>query len=127
MWLASLDEETLDAFLASAELPRLGPRTITDREVLRDEVARVRVSGFALNRQEDSDGVFALAVPVTPPDGSVYLGSLSLVRPALGSEPSRSEPSIEPLFSAAARAAAILGRILPRGAELTRIPAARSL
>ena len=82
----------------------------------------MRVAGYALNRQEDSDGVFAVAVPVHSPDGTAYLGSLSLTRPDSPAEETR----IPMLVAAAVSAAKAMGQVLPRGAEVASSAAGRS-
>ncbi len=115
VWLASLDDASLSAFLAQASLPQLGPRTIVDRAALRTEIASVRVRGYALNQQEDGDGVFALAVPIRSADGVTHLGSLGLTRPMAGVGPE----TVPHLLDAAQEAARLLGATLPRGEELT--------
>ena len=53
-----------DADLTTLSLEQLTGRTITDPEVLRDELARVRTAGFALNEGESTAGVRTVAVPV---------------------------------------------------------------
>jgi DNA-binding IclR family transcriptional regulator len=115
VWLASLSDADLDSFLATAPLPRMGPRTIVEPATLRAEVERVRKAGYAINRQDDSEGVFALAVPINSPDGHSYLGSLSLTRPYGGID----ETAVPRLIEAARRTAQALGEVLPRGEELT--------
>lgn len=53
-----------DADLAALPLEQLTQRTITDPQELRDELARVRTAGFALNEGESTAGVRTVAVPV---------------------------------------------------------------
>ena len=50
--------------LEDLPLPPLTRRTITDPQDLRDELARVREAGFALNEGESASGVRTVAVPV---------------------------------------------------------------
>jgi DNA-binding IclR family transcriptional regulator len=50
-------------------LPPLTGRTITDPDELRDELARVRAAGFALNEGESASGVRTVAVPVLDAQG----------------------------------------------------------
>jgi IclR family pca regulon transcriptional regulator len=114
VWLSALDDAALDAWLAAADLPPLGPNTIVEADVLRDEILTVRREGHALNREEDGEGVFALAVAIRTPDGAVQLGSLGLTRPLAGVDDS----TITSLHDHATAAAARLGAMLPRGEEL---------
>lgn len=62
--LAALPDAELDAFLASARLEPLTPRTITDAAALRTELRRVRAQGWALVDQELELGLRSIAAPV---------------------------------------------------------------
>ena len=50
-------------------LPRLTDRTITDRDALHAELARIRERGYAVDREENTEGIvcFAIAVPLADP------------------------------------------------------------
>ncbi len=69
--LSGLSDEGLEEFLARAELEPLTDATITDREVLRTEVARVRARGWALVDQELEAGLRSIAAPIRDPRGTV--------------------------------------------------------
>lgn len=62
-------------------LTRFTPRTITDPDRLYRELAGVRASGYAIDREEYAPGIWCLAVPLCAPDGRITatLG-LSLTR-----------------------------------------------
>lgn len=62
--LASLSDDQLNAYLASADLRPLTNRTITDPELLRAELTRVRRQGWCILDQELEEGVRSAAVPV---------------------------------------------------------------
>jgi DNA-binding IclR family transcriptional regulator len=64
-----------------AELPRLTPRTITDPDVLRAELVRVRELGYARAVEELELGLHAVAAPVFGPDGEVA-AAVSVAGPA---------------------------------------------
>src|SRR5207245_1354704 len=55
VWLASLGNPELRAFVWEHPLPRLGPGTIVDPETLLAEVEGIRESGYAVNREEDGE------------------------------------------------------------------------
>nr|WP_216853371.1 IclR family transcriptional regulator [Phytoactinopolyspora halotolerans] len=68
----SLLAERSDAAVADLlprPLPRLTANTVTDLETLLGELARVRATGHAADREESSDGIccFAVALPTTRP------------------------------------------------------------
>lgn len=67
--LAHLSTPDLDAYLARVQMERHTPHTIVESSVLRKELQRVRVSGYAVVDQELEVGLRAIAVPVRPHDG----------------------------------------------------------
>jgi IclR family transcriptional regulator, pca regulon regulatory protein len=69
--LADLPEADLDAYLARVELRRLSPRTVTDEDALRAELARVREQGWALVDQELEEGLRSIAAPIRDRGGEV--------------------------------------------------------
>jgi DNA-binding IclR family transcriptional regulator len=66
--LAERSAAQLDAILPDP-LPTLTPRTITDRAALDADLARVREQGYAVDHEENTDGIacFAVAVPYRQP------------------------------------------------------------
>ena len=69
--LAGLPDADLDAYLARVELRRLSPRTVTDEDALRAELARVREQGWALVDQELEEGLRSIAAPIRDRAGEV--------------------------------------------------------
>lgn len=69
--LAGLAEPALEAFLDEASLAPLTDSTITDRDMLRAEIARVRARGWALVDQELEAGLRSIAVPIHDPRSRV--------------------------------------------------------
>lgn len=69
--LAAQDKVWLENYLARLELRPSTERTIVDREVLRQELARVRRQGWSLVDQEFEEGLRALSVPVRDAEGRV--------------------------------------------------------
>ncbi len=67
--LASLSPCALDAFIQDSDFIALTPRTITDPDLLRAEIERVRASGFALDNEEAAPGMRSIAVPICDSDG----------------------------------------------------------
>ena len=62
--LAALGPAELDDYFAHADLVPLTPRTLTSREAIEAELARIREAGFAVVDQELEVGLRSLAVPV---------------------------------------------------------------
>jgi len=71
MLLAGLQPNDLDRRLAAMELNRRGPNTIVGVKALREELARVREQGLAVNNEELAYGLRSIAAPVRGRDGDV--------------------------------------------------------
>lgn len=78
--LARLAPERVDEIVERRGLPERTPATITDPETLREELARVRERGYAVDDEERARGLRCVAVPIRSPDGRV-LGSISVSSP----------------------------------------------
>lgn len=78
--LAHLPREEVDEIIDEHGLPARTENTITDREALYEELARIREQGYALNRSEDLKGVHAIGIPLTF-EGEIK-GALSIAGPA---------------------------------------------
>lgn len=63
--------------------PPLTSATITDEEVLREQVERALRDGYAVAREETVTGVSSIAVPVRGPDGHVIAALGVSMRPGL--------------------------------------------
>jgi DNA-binding IclR family transcriptional regulator len=62
--LAGLPATELEARLQNRTLPAFTPNTIADTILLREELARVRQRGFAVDNQEYTPGLRCVAVPI---------------------------------------------------------------
>ncbi|HKA68322.1 MAG TPA: IclR family transcriptional regulator C-terminal domain-containing protein [Actinomycetes bacterium] len=69
--LAALPNDRLDEFVAGAQLQPLTEHTITDPQLLRKELEKVREQGWCAIDQELEVGVRSVAVPVRDADGRV--------------------------------------------------------
>lgn len=69
--LSGCTREELAEYLARAEIRRLTPRTITDREQLAREIAKVRERGYAWGDGEFDESIAGIAVPVRNMAGDV--------------------------------------------------------
>lgn len=74
--LASLPLETAQALLASIDLERRTPQTITTRAALLKELAKVRRLGYAVDDEEDTEGVACIGACVFDRAGTV-VGAIS--------------------------------------------------
>jgi IclR family acetate operon transcriptional repressor len=72
--LADLDDDDLRALVDRIGLPARTPHTITDLDALREELTLVRSRGFALDEEENENGVRCLAAPVRDSQGTVIGG-----------------------------------------------------
>ncbi|GGL66497.1 IclR family transcriptional regulator [Halocalculus aciditolerans] len=78
--LSQLDRERVEEIIASRGLERLTPHTYTDPDDLFDALESIRERGFSINDQGHIEGLRAVGVPVSGPDGSV-VGALSVSGP----------------------------------------------
>lgn len=62
--LANLPREEVDEIIDRHGLPAQTENTITDRQVLFDELEATRERGYAMNFQEDLRGLHAIATPI---------------------------------------------------------------
>jgi IclR family KDG regulon transcriptional repressor len=69
--LAGLTDEEARRRLAAVPLPRLTPNTITDPELLVRELAHIRQTGYATDREEYAIGCRCIAMPIHDSTGSV--------------------------------------------------------
>ena len=79
--IAFLTDYELERYLRKVSFMRFTPRTITTAEGLREEVARIRAQGYALDLQEHEEGVRCAAAPIFGLDGRVA-GAISVAAPA---------------------------------------------
>jgi len=75
--LAAKDNDELDAFLASADVHVIAPKTVTDPNKLRQAIRAVRTQGYSIVQEELREGLASVAVPIRMPDGAV-VASLNL-------------------------------------------------
>ena len=78
--LAEWDDDAVSEYVDRVGLEAASPNTITDPDVLFDELETVRDRGYAVNNQEHMDGLRGVAVPVYTPDDE-FLGALAAFGP----------------------------------------------
>jgi len=88
--LATYPEERVDFVVDRWGLPAQTPQTITSREALNAELDAIRDQGYALNRGEDQEGVYAIGQVATKPSGAV-LGAMSIAGPTYRTKQGRFE------------------------------------
>lgn len=80
--LAHLPEVEREEILDRPDLRTATEHTITDPEVLRDELDAVRDDGYAINDNESTKGLRAVGAPVLLDDGTVF-GACSIAGPEM--------------------------------------------
>jgi len=95
-----------EAYIKTAKLTSLTPRTNTDPEVLRGQLEEARAKGFWVSSGESVADSAAVAAPVFGPDGQI-LAALSLGAPSERLDANR-DRYIEALTSTAARASGLI-------------------
>ncbi|MDQ4128666.1 MAG: IclR family transcriptional regulator [Actinomycetota bacterium] len=79
--LAYQPPRLIDFIVGRAGLTRQTAATITDPGQLRSELRNIRREGYAVDHEEQEEGVRCLAAPVFGPDGDIF-ASISLSGPA---------------------------------------------
>jgi len=79
--LAELPEPRIEQILDRWGLPQETENTTTDREALFEELERVREQGYAVNRAENFNELYAIGVAATRRSGDV-IGGFSVTGPA---------------------------------------------
>jgi|AntRauTorcE11898_2_1112593.scaffolds.fasta_scaffold01569_6 DNA-binding IclR family transcriptional regulator len=78
--LSQLPIERVDQIIDRHGLPRATEATITDRDELVEELESIRERGVAYSVGESTRGLYAVAAPMTKPDGTV-LGAIVVSGP----------------------------------------------
>jgi DNA-binding IclR family transcriptional regulator len=102
--LAALPEERVAALLPE-RLPRLTPRTIASREDLLEQLRAVRRDGFAVDREEHTEGICAVGAAVLDAAGPVAAISVPVPAQRFGG---REGELAEKVRAAAARGSKLL-------------------
>jgi DNA-binding IclR family transcriptional regulator len=79
--LAFSPDDVVGEFLRTQGLPRLTPRTITDRAAFFRELELIRLNQFALNDEEEAIGIRCVAAPIWDHRGQP-VAALSVAAPA---------------------------------------------
>lgn len=90
------------------ELNRLGPRTITNRDLFRKEISQVARLGFAVADEEHEAGIRAIGVPVLDARGQAS-AALSIAAPAFR----RSVEDLQSFLPLMVETARVLAPLLP--------------
>jgi DNA-binding IclR family transcriptional regulator len=86
--LAYMRNTDIDSYLQTTRLVPLTATTITRVSEFRRELQSIRSRGFAIDNEENSEGVICVGVPVLD-DQSRPVGGISLSGPSLRMEPKR--------------------------------------
>jgi DNA-binding IclR family transcriptional regulator len=72
--IAFLPSEEQDAIISRLQLKGFNKNTITDKATLKKQLEKIQIQGFSENQGEYSEGIFALAVPITNHEGRGVAG-----------------------------------------------------
>lgn len=111
--LAALSVTALESFLETGDFVALTPRTITDHDLLREEIEKVRRAGYAVEDEEAMPGVRAIAVPICDSDGRT-VAAISATDDAACMDDTQLQEAREALMGAALT----IGRKIFRGIAL---------
>lgn len=100
--LAEFPDDRVEAVIECWGLPARTEKTITDRAILREDLERTRDRGYAVAEEEYVDGLCAVGVAVSNPDGSP-LGALGMSIPTYRRESEGLETEAAAVVGEAAR------------------------
>jgi DNA-binding IclR family transcriptional regulator len=106
--MAHLTLEKRRELIDAKGLPRFTRNTLTDVELLEEELTRVRQQGFAIDNEEIMDSLRCVAAPIRDQAGKV-LWAISLSGPVSRLKGERLEKAIRRVTETAARISAGLG------------------
>jgi len=106
--LAFRDDAEIAERLAAMDLRKLAPRTITDRDALREELRATRARGYAEEIEESEAGVRCMAAPVMDHAGK-SVAAISIAFPLVRFDESRKAEYVRLLTEAGRAASAALG------------------
>jgi IclR family KDG regulon transcriptional repressor len=75
--LAYINEDKINEVLNYADLPKLTVNTITDKELFKKELNKVRGNGYAIDNEEEEAGLMCIAGPVFNYEGKIE-GAVSI-------------------------------------------------
>jgi DNA-binding IclR family transcriptional regulator len=110
-FMASLPPRTRRRFVESLALTPLTPATLSDRERLIEDLAEIARRGYSLDAEEFMEGMVAIAVPVTDPEGR-FIAALAFHGPVQRVSIAAAEARLGMLQEAATRLSAA---VLPEG------------
>ncbi|HRE28289.1 MAG TPA: IclR family transcriptional regulator [Anaerolineales bacterium] len=102
------DDDLAQRFPTGANLPALTPRTITDPQTLRAELATIRARGYAFDHEESTPGLCCVAAPVYGATGGVVAG-VSVSVPNVRFSPGRRDELLALVLAQTQRLSMILG------------------
>lgn len=98
--LAYSDQSVVDAVLANP-LEAFTPYTVTDREKLRQAIARIRANGYNIVLNDLDEGAFSVAAPIVGPEGKV-IAAISVAGAMVRLDEERRERYVRAALEAAA-------------------------
>ncbi|NIK58409.1 IclR family transcriptional regulator [Kribbella shirazensis] len=81
--LSTMDDAAVSALIARTGLPRRTTKTITDEAALRAHLDDIRGLGYAVDDEEDAEGVFCIGAPLFGA-GNTCVGAISITGLKLG-------------------------------------------
>ncbi len=113
--MAYLPEEEQDRIIAEKGLPRFTKNTITNKKALKEELSRVRETGYAVDNAEHEEHLRCIGAPISSHGGDVF-ASLSLSGPSQRITPNRIPELAAHVTEAAQAISSRLGYRAARGA-----------
>lgn len=108
--LAHMDADRLNRRLLTLELPAFTKHSITTPAALRDDLRRIRATGYAVDNEEKTEGMRCIAAPVFDMNREAVAG-ISVSGPTSRVSLSRIEDLIPPVMDAARQLTGAIGGV----------------
>jgi len=106
--MAHLSPEERRKLINDKGLPRFTENTLTDLNVLEDELAKIRTQGFAIDNEEIMESLRCVAAPIRDQTGNV-ISAISISGPVSRMKGERLEKAIKRVMETAEEISACLG------------------
>ncbi len=107
LYLSSLSNQHLERYAHAVEIEQFTAKTLNSPEGLIEEIHGVRACGFATDNEEFMDGMIAVGVPVTDPNGRL-VSTLSFHAPVQRLAMEEAKSHVEVLRRAASNLSALI-------------------
>ncbi len=106
--LSDMDEKSLEGYLSSVKLRPFTPNTVTDTDILKQELSQIRERGWATDNEEHEMGTLCIGSPIRDYTGKV-VAAMSVSWPLFRFNPEEQELITKSILQACGSLSNLLG------------------